>query len=150
MVEFGSYNEGSDKLSKGHEVKRKVTLTSVTDKYKLSPAGEALLAVIAQPESRLMTVTDICQQANISRDSYYRLFKQKEFQAAYYEACRVVSVQAAMPAMQSLAMQAATGDVAAAKMILELNALYAPSANLNITTGQDDTPTLKDILSTKK
>ena len=134
-------------MSKGLEMQRTVTLETLTDRFNLSEAGHNLIKVISQPEARLMTVTDICKVANISRDSYYRLFRQQDFINAYYEACRVTSIQAAMPAMQALSAQAAGGDVAACKAMLELNGLYQNTATINV--NQDNKPSLKDILKRK-
>lgn len=125
-------------------------LEKITNKYGVTPAGTRLLGVVARPESRTMTVTAICEQAEISRDWYYAQFRDERFIQAYTELCRAMLLSAAAPASQALAAQAAMGDVAAIKMILEMAALYSPTATLNINQDTDNKPGLKALLKKKK
>jgi len=125
-------------------------LDKVVAKYDVTEAGKALLEVVASPEARTMNVTQICQAAGISRDSYYRLFKDERFVNAYTELCRAMLLSAAAPAAQALAAQAAIGDTLAIKMVLEMAGLYSPAATLNINQEVENKPTLKKLLQKKK
>lgn len=137
-------------VSKKHTEKLQHEIDKAASKYDVTDAGKKLLAVVILPEARTMTVTDICKQAGISRDWYYKLFRDERFTQAYTELCRAMLLSAAAPASQALAAQAAMGDVAAIKMILEMAALYAPSATLTITQDTENKPTLKKLLQKKK
>jgi len=52
---------------------------TATDKYVLSDVAKKLIEVKVSPVNYGKSVTDICQIADISRDSYYRLMRDKEF-----------------------------------------------------------------------
>lgn len=119
-------------------------------RYDLTPAGHALLEVIVDPITRTMSVTDICDLAGISRDSYYRLFKQEPFVRAYLDACKIFGVSAAMPTIQSVAKSAIDGDMMAAKLILEMAGLHQPTARVEHTHTHEAGPSLKEILSRRQ
>ena len=116
-------------------------------KYQLSPAGDALLAVLIDPIARTMSITEICAKADISRDSYYRLFRQEQFVAAYMDACKTACITAAMPTMQSVAGKAIAGDMAAAQLILTMTGLHQPTARVEHTHTHEAGPSLKEILA---
>jgi hypothetical protein len=118
--------------------------------HDLTPAGHALLEVVVDPITRTMSVTDICDLAGISRDSYYRLFRQESFVRAYLDACKVFGVAAAMPTIQSVAKSAIDGDMMAAKLILEMSGLHQPTARVEHTHTHEAGPSLKEILSRRQ
>lgn len=111
-------------------------------KYQLSPAGEQLLTVLVDPIARTMSITEICAKADISRDSYYRLFRQDVFVQAYMDACKTACITAAMPTMQSVAGRAIAGDMQAAQMILSMTGLHQPTARVEHTHTIDAGPSL--------
>lgn len=118
-----------------------------TDRFPgLSEAGRQLLDVVVDPANRTLSITKQCERAGISRDSYYRLWKQPEFQIAYRELCQTTCLSQALSAMQALCKQAAFGDTAAIKMVLEMAGIYQPQATLNINHAIDPGPTLRDML----
>lgn len=49
------------------------------DKYIPTPAEQKLLEVLCNPDSLGKTVTDICSEANVSRDVYYDAIKKEGF-----------------------------------------------------------------------
>lgn len=51
------------------------------DKYKPTPAEQRLLETLLNPESVGKSVTDKCQMAEISRETYYGSMKKPEFTA---------------------------------------------------------------------
>lgn len=114
-------------------------------KYSLSPAGEALLTVLVDPVARTMTVKEICRTAGISHDSYYRLFKQETFVAAYLDACKSLCVTAAMPTVQSVAGQAIAGNMDAAKIILQMTGLHQPTSRVEHSHTHDAGPNLLEL-----
>lgn len=50
-----------------------------TDKYLLTDCGKKLLEVLINPEHIGKTITEKCQIAGISRDTYYKLVKEDGF-----------------------------------------------------------------------
>jgi len=134
------------------EILEKLVSTPVlTDKAEtLTPAGDALLAVLVEPTARELNVSQICQKAGISRDSYYRLFKDPRFVAAYLDACKVTAISAAMPTMQSVAARAIAGDIQAAQTILQMSGLHVPTANVNVQQTIDAGPSLRELLDSRK
>ena len=133
------------------EEKKTVSLDILAEKHNVTAAGRRLLGVVVRPEARTMKMVDICKMADISQDSYYRLYRDTRFQTAYSEACRAMLLSYAAPASQALGELARSGDpntIAAIKMVLELSGLYQNTATVNVV--QDDTPTLKDILDKRK
>jgi len=134
------------------EILSKIVCAPVlTDKAEtLTPAGEALLAVLVEPTCRELTITQICQKAGISRDSYYRLFKDPRFVTAYLDACKVTAISAAMPTMQSVAARAIAGDIQAAQTILQMSGLHVPTATVNINQTIDAGPSLRELLDSRQ
>ena len=123
----------------------------LTDKAEtLTPAGEALLAVLVEPTCRELNVSQICQKAGISRDSYYRLFKDPRFVTAYLDACKVTAISAAMPTMQSVAARAIAGDIQAAQTILQMSGLHVPTATVNVHQTIDAGPSLRELLDSRQ
>ena len=134
------------------EILSKIVCAPVlTDKAEtLTPAGEALLAVLVEPTCRELNVSQICQKAGISRDSYYRLFKDPRFVTAYLDACKVTAISAAMPTMQSVAARAIAGDIQAAQTILQMSGLHVPTATVNVHQTIDAGPSLRELLDSRQ
>ncbi|MGE5415877.1 MAG: hypothetical protein ACM3UZ_03800 [Acidobacteriota bacterium] len=121
-------------------------LEIISIKHELTPAQYKLLQVVVTPEVRTMSVVDQCQLADISRDTYYRSFKDERFINAYLEGCRVLLLTYAAPVLASVGESGARGDTAAAKMVLEMLGFYRPTANLNIGSDTASTmPSLREI-----
>jgi hypothetical protein len=119
-----------------------VTLDQLAAQYEVTEAGIKLLTVLVDPEARTLTVKRICELAGINKGSYYNLFRDPRFVDCYYAACKMVAVTAAMPTMHSVAKQASEGDSASAKMILEMNMLYAPTSRVEQHVTHDIGPNL--------
>jgi len=56
-----------------------------TDGYLPTPVEIKLVEVLLNPESYKKSITEKCQMAGISRDSYYRIMKNPEFAEFYNE-----------------------------------------------------------------
>ena len=116
----------------------------------LSDAAIRLLEVITRPECRTMTITKICEIADISRTTYYSLFKDDSFKAAYTQLCQVMLLSGAASSSQALIAQAAMGDTTAIKMILELAGIYQPSTTVNHTHTIEAGPSLKELYDSRR
>lgn len=124
---------------------KSLPIEAPTDKPRLSDAGEKLLEVLKVPELRAQSVTSICQHADISRDSYYRLWKSPDFMQAYSGLCKDTLLSFALPASQALGKQAEMGDVQAIKMILEMSGIYSPTTKIETTIKHDVGPNLLEL-----
>lgn len=144
----GAHTErtGCDTMS--HDIAHKIEV--VAAKNELTEAGIRLLEVVTRPECRTMTITKQCELANISRGTYYTLFKDDKFKTAYVELCQTMLLSGAAPASQALIEQASNGDTMAIKMILEMAAIYQPTASVNINHTIDAGPSLRELLDSRK
>lgn len=136
----------------GSNLDEKLQLTpKPTDRFPdLTEAGRQLLEVIIDPVSRTLPVTKVCGKAGISRDSYYRLWKEPYFQSVYREICQTTCLGSALAAMEALCKNAAMGDVQSAKMVLEMAGLYQPQATVTINSTPNKGPTLLEIYKRRK
>jgi len=113
--------------------------------YEVTEAGQKLLEVMIEPAARTMTVIQICELAGISKGSYYLLFKDQRFLDAYYQACKTACITAAMPTIQTVAGQAMTGNIEAAKIILQMTGLHQPTARVEHTVTHEAGNSLLDM-----
>jgi len=140
------HNNGCEKMGKKKEIVHPETLA---EKHQVTRAGLALLRVLADPEARALKVIDQCRLAGITYDTYYRLFRDPRFQAAYRDLCVALGLSYVAKSIDGLASRAATGDAAAAKLILELAGMYAPTIR-HEHTHEVGAKTLREILKAKR
>ncbi len=119
-------------------------------KYEITEAGRRLLDVVIDPNARTMSITDICKVADISRTTYYTLFKDQAWVSAYMDACKTACITAAMPTVQTVAGKAIAGDMAAAQMILSMTGLHQPTARVEHTHTHEAGPSLLDMYRSRK
>jgi len=106
----------------------------IAAQHGVTDAGARLLKVLADPMNRTMKMVNKCELADISQDTYYRLFgKDERFMQAYRELCQSTVLSQAIVAIHGLTAQAAMGDTQAAKLVLELAGFYQPSAKVEHT-----------------
>jgi len=122
-------------------------IEQICAKYEITEAGCRLLDVVKDPTARTMSITDICKVADISRTTYYTLYKDQAWLNAYMDACKTACITAAMPTMQTVAGKAIAGDMAAAAMILQMTGLHQPTARVEHTHTHEAGPSLKEILA---
>lgn len=126
--------------------KEPINIDIVTAKHDVTEAGSRLLEVMSRPETRLMTVTERCELAGISRDWYYQLHRDPRFQAAYKELCDVTVGTAVLGSIQTIE-QAAMTDPQAAIEMLKLSGYYQPTARVEHTHTVEAGKSLKEILA---
>jgi len=126
--------------------KESVNIDIVTAKYDVTEAGVRLLQVLSQPETRLLTVTERCVMADISRDWYYQLQKDERWKQAYKELCDATVGQAVLGSIQTIE-QAAMTDPGVAIEMLKLSGYYQPTARVEHMHTHEAGPSLKEILA---
>ena len=134
-------------MSKFEEKKRTLQVDLLTDKWQLSPAGAALLDVMLDPAYRFKNISEKCDIAGISRDSYYRLQAQEGFKNALVDGSKAILVSYAPGCAHSMGEAGLRGDFQSAKEILKQSGVADDVIDLNV--HQDNKPSLKDILKRK-
>jgi len=114
--------------------------------YDVTDAGTRLLQVLADPGNRLLKMVDKCDLAGFSQDTYYRLWRDPRFQAAYKELCDATVGQAVLGSIQTIE-QAAMTDPQAAIEMLKLSGYYQPTARVEHTHTHEAGLSLKEILA---
>ena len=110
-----------------------------TNEYELSTAGKKLLEALADPENRNKSITDLCQVAGVSRDTYYKAFKKPEFIERYEILCRDLVKHSLAPIVNACIKEAKDGSYQHIRIVLEMGGLYTPR-QLNELTGKDGGP----------
>ena len=100
--------------------------------YRPTTAEQKLLEVLLNPEFRTATVTEICKQAGISRQTYYKTTKKPEFMALYESQARDLVREAVGPVINAFVKAAKEGSYPHGKVILEMAGLYAESKNVTL------------------
>lgn len=116
-------------------------LPIATDK-KLTGAEFRLLTVLASPENRMKTVTEICQLADIHRDTYYNAFKRPHFIEANNQLAIALVRQAATPLVHAGLNAAMQGSYQHWKVLMEMAQLYDPK-RLSLETDETGEVTIR-------
>ena len=100
--------------------------------YKPSAIEEKLLEVLLNPKYRMKSITDICQIAEMSRQSYYNAFAKPEFEAYYKQKSLEMVKQSIAPVLAAFMAEAKRGSFQHGKVLLEMGGLYAENQNINL------------------
>ncbi|WP_167568560.1 phBC6A51 family helix-turn-helix protein [Brevibacillus migulae] len=93
--------------------------------YQPTKAEERLLEVLLDPSSKTMTVAEICQAADQSRQAYYNAMKKPEF-VALYEAKSFELVKHSLgPVINAVVQKAKEGSHQHAKIVLAMAGMYS-------------------------
>lgn len=111
--------------------------TTKNDEYKPTTAEEKLLQILANPEHIGLKVSEICQLADISRETYYKSFKKPEFVAYHDKLCKDLVKQSLTPVVNAFITEAKRGSFQHGKILLEMGGIYTnkqevESINTNI------------------
>ena len=83
-----------------------------------------LLEALSDPASRMKSVTEICKVAKISRDTYYKLLKERGFVEVYREFSFDMVKHKIAQLINALLHQATRGSAQHLRMALEMAGLY--------------------------
>ena len=104
-----------------------------TDKSTLTPTEERLLFVCSNPENLGASVTEKCKLAETSRDSYYRIMKNKRFIDALEKTAIDLIREHSSEIIQSALKTAVNGGSrghADRRMLLEMLNLYSSKSTI--------------------
>lgn len=113
-----------------------LSLITNTDAYTLTVAEEKLLEVLLNPENIGKTVTEKCQIADISRDSYYRIIRKPEF-VKVLNCSAVDLIKDKVSEIIESAIKYAVSDYRChqdRRMLLSMLGVYKEESNINLST----------------
>lgn len=102
------------------------------DKYEPTKAEEKLLEVLANPESRQLNVTEICQLASISRDTYYKAFAKPEFLETNRQLGLDLIKQQISPLINIGITEAKKGSFQHWKVLMEMGDMYTEKKKIDL------------------
>ena len=101
-----------------------MSLQKLTE-YTPTNAESKLLEIMLSPELHGLNVTEICQYAGVSRQTYYDAFKKPEFVAYYQDRSKDLVKAAVGPVINAFLKAAKDGSYPHGKVILEMAGLYS-------------------------
>lgn len=115
---------------------------TITNEYQPTPAEMRLLKVMLDPEAVGLNITDKCEKANISRNTYYEAMKKKKF----VELLNVSTIDMLKGEMSDIikvfAKKALEGSYNHGKLLLEMGKMYTQhqvvDANIDATVSIED------------
>jgi hypothetical protein len=116
------------------------------DGYKLTAAEERLLEVLMNPNYYGKSITEKCQVAEISRETYYQTMRRPEFTDFYNQQIQANlknSVGKIIQATENFATRF-PGNHQDRKMLLEIAGAYTEKQQVEVTHGFESS--LKDLL----
>jgi hypothetical protein len=101
------------------------------DKYQATPCEKKLLEVLLNPECRFFTVTKICKEAGINRQTYYNAFDKPGFVEYYHDSSIDFVKQSVGPIITAFTKMAVGGSFQHGKILLEMAKLHKDSVDVN-------------------
>lgn len=111
------------------------------DIYKPTAKERKLIEVMSEPMNRNLNVTELCQSAEISRDSYYTMMRKTEF-LAYFKQAQFEVVKGSIAKVLSATIDFAINEPKChqdRKIILEMGEMYKEKIQQEM-TGADGVP----------
>lgn len=118
-----------------------------SDIYTMTAAGKKLFQVLIDPQYLGRNVDELCQIADVSRDTYYRLMKDERFTREVTETSRQL-VMAKIGDVINATYENAIGERGHQdrKMLLTMAGLYADKQETNV-TGSLDISNKSEVIS---
>lgn len=119
--------------------KRKGSNKTSQDTYQVTPAGTRLFRVLTNPEYFNLNVTELCEEANVARSTYYRLTKNKAFMEDVKKEQERIVGDNGMRVLMATMVYALTesGNHADRKMLLKWAGIYDEEVTTNLKGGLD-------------
>ena len=105
-----------------------------SNEYQPTNAELKLLDALHNPENYLLSITELCNVAGISRKTYYECFKKPEFCALNQEMGAELVKKVIQPIINASAKAAIDGSYQHAKMLLEMAGSYIPTSKQQISS----------------
>lgn len=90
--------------------------------------------LLALDEGSYSTITDLCEQAGVSRDMYYTAIKDEEFVSALFQTTSGKIYKSIPKIMDKVVQQAERGSFPHQKMLFEMMKIYqgVPQQQINV------------------
>ena len=121
------------------EEKNRRTLTE----YEPLDTEKRLLEVLINPENRNKPITEICQLADISRQTYYNIFDKPEFMALKRKWEKKLISSKTTSIIHAFQREAMKGSFQHGKILLEMADLYTEKTKQEL-TGKDGGPIITE------
>lgn len=111
-------------------------------------AEKKILEALAEPENYTVSITELCQKADVGRNTYYNMCKKPEFIKMRNEILNRL-FENFVPEVKRAAVKFAIGNAKNfqdRKMILEMAGEYRPKQDINLTDDNINTSELKKEL----
>lgn len=108
--------------------------TTKTDIYKPTAKEKNLIEAMSDPNNRDKNVTELCQAAEISRDSYYAMMRKPEF-LAYYKQVQFEVVKGSIAKVLAATIDFAVNEPKChsdRKIILEMGDMYREKKEVDV------------------
>ena len=116
----------------------------------ITEGEQKLLEVLLNPENRMKSITDICNTAGMSRQTYYRAFSKPEFSAVYKEKAKELVKQSVVPVINTFIREAQRGSFQHGKVILEMADMYADKVSVSGTVEHTFEAELAELIKKEK
>jgi len=115
-------------------------------KWRPTKAQERLLEIVLDPSNRMKSVKEICDLADVSRQTYYDAYRDENFVEYALLEAKKVAARYAVQVMGAFVNEAKRGSYQHGLVILDMAGMYAPKQRTEL-TGKDGGPiSLQGIL----
>ena len=103
--------------------------------YQPNKAEQKLLEALLDPANRIKSVTDLCNEIEITRCAYYRAYKKPEFVALVKDESQRLVSQAIIPLIHTFVKEALDGSFQHGKVLLEMADMYTEKKEVGVSSG---------------
>jgi hypothetical protein len=96
---------------------------NVTEK-RLTPTEKRLIEALLDPNNRFKSITEICDTAKCSRNTYYRAFNKPHFREEYKRQAAALSERHLGQVMNAFVREATRGSFQHGRVLLEMAGVY--------------------------
>lgn len=93
-------------------------------KQRLTPTEKRLIEALLEPNNRFKSISDICDTAKCSRNSYYRAFNKPHFREEYKRQAAALSERHLGQVMNAFVREATRGSFQHGRVLLEMAGVY--------------------------
>ena len=94
-------------------------------KQRLTPTEKRLIEALLEPNNRFKSISEICDTAKCSRNTYYRAFNKPHFREEYKRQAAALSERHLGQVMNAFVREATRGSFQHGKVLLEMAGVYS-------------------------
>lgn len=93
-------------------------------KQRLTPTEKRLIEALLEPNNRFKSISEICDTAKCSRNTYYRAFNKPHFREEYKRQAAALSGRHLGQVMNAFVQEATRGSFQHGRVLLEMAGVY--------------------------